>query len=201
MSEDTQALRFVQQENVRLRSENSSLKDYVARLLNAINALTDLQARLDTISSETNVYNLINNILSLAVEAVASENGALMLLDEETRELVFVEVLGERRERLLHFRMQGDTGIHGWVVSNRKARLVEEARQDPLFSSVIDQASGTQSKSLICVPLVDADRSIGVIEVMNTHSGRSFTEADRDILQLVGRLASVAIVLAERVTA
>lgn len=200
MSDDTQTLRFVQQENVRLRSENNSLKDYVARLMHAINALTDLQARLDTISPETNVYNLINNILSLAVDAVAAEEGALMLLDEETRELVFVEALGNRRDTLLHHRMPGDTGIPGWVVSNRKARLAEEARQDPLFSSSVDQLTGVQSKTVICVPLMDGDRSIGAIEVVNTPSGRPFMEADRDILQLVGRLASVAIVLAERVT-
>ncbi|MDH3942892.1 MAG: GAF domain-containing protein [Anaerolineae bacterium] len=200
MSEDTQTLRFVQQENVRLRSENNSLKDYVARLLHAINALTDLQARLDTISSETNVYNLINSILALAVDAVDAENGSLMLLDEETKELVFVEVLGTRREALLHHRMAGDTGIAGWVVINRKARLAEEAKQDPLFSSSVDQITGIHSKSLICVPLIDGDRSIGAIEVVNTPSGRPFAEADRDILQLVGRLASVAIVLAERIT-
>lgn len=200
MSEDTQTLRFVQQENVRLRSENNSLKDYVARLLHAINALTDLQARLDTISPETNVYNLINTILALAVDAVDAVNGSLMLLDEETKELVYVEVIGDRRDSLLHHRMPGDAAIAGWVVTNRKPRLAEDAKQDPLFSSTVDNLTGTQSKSLICVPLVDGDRSIGVIEVVNTPSGRPFGEADRDILQLVGRLASVAIVLAERIT-
>lgn len=201
MGEDANTLRYLQKENVRLRSDNGSLNEYVGRLLLAIKSLTDLQDRLDAIGPNTNVYNLIKHILTLALEAVSSENGTLMLVDEETRELVFVEVIGEARDALLHYRLKEKQGIAGWVVTNRKARLAEDVRKDPDFSTQVDGLTGFQSQSIICVPLVDGDRSIGVIELVNTSSGRPFTEADRDILQLVGRLASVAIVLAERATA
>lgn len=201
MGEDANTLRYLQKENVRLRSDNGSLNEYVGRLLLAIKSLTDLQDRLDVIGPNTNVYNLIKQILTLALEAVSSENGTLMLVDEETRELVFVEVIGEARDALLHYRLKENQGIAGWVVTNRKARLAEDVRKDPDFSPQVDGLTGFQSQSIICVPLVDGDRSIGAIELVNTSSGRPFSEADRDILQLVGRLASVAIVLAERATA
>lgn len=201
MGEDANTLRYLQKENVRLRSDNGSLNDYVGRLLLAIKSLTELQDRLDIIGPDTNVYNLIKQILTLALEAVSSENGTLMLVDEETRELVFVEVIGEARDALLHYRLKESQGIAGWVVTNRKARLAEDVRKDPDFSSQVDGLTGFQSQSIICVPLVDGNRSIGAIELVNTTSGRPFTEADRDILQLVGRLASIAIVLAERATA
>jgi GAF domain-containing protein len=200
MGEDAQTMRYLQKENVRLRSDNGSLQEYVARLLNAIKSLTELQDRLDTISPETNVYNLIKQILSLAMDAVSSENGTLMLVDEETRELVFVEVIGDARDALLHYRLKEGEGIAGWVVTNRKARLAEDARKDQEFSPRVDGVTGFHTQSVICVPLVDGDRAIGAIEVINTKSGQSFAEADKEILQLVGRLASVAIVLAERAT-
>ncbi|MCH7663518.1 MAG: GAF domain-containing protein, partial [Chloroflexi bacterium] len=125
----------------------------------------------------------------------------LMLVDEETSELVFVEVIGEARDTLLHFRLPKGQGIAGWVVENRKARLVADVRKDPQFSAKVDGITGFQTQSIICVPLVDGQRSIGAIEVINTTSGRPFAEGDKDVLQLVARLASMAIVLAERETA
>lgn len=201
MGEDTQTLRFLQKENTRLKADNGSLQDYVARLLQAINSLTDLQDRLDTIDPKTNVYNLIKQILILAMEAVGSKNGTLMLVDEETRELVFVEVIGEARDSLLHYRLADGKGIAGWVVSNRKARLVADVRNDPQFAPQIDGLTGFQTQSIICAPLVDGERSIGAIEVINTTSGRPFAEGDKEVLQLVARLASMAIVLAEQATA
>ncbi|MEK6256588.1 MAG: GAF domain-containing protein [Chloroflexota bacterium] len=200
MGEDAQTLRYLQKENVRLRSDNATLQDYVGRLLQAVKALTDLQDRLDSISSETNVYNLIKQVLTLALAAVGSENGTLMLVDEETRELVFVEVIGEARDKLLHFRLAEGEGIASWVVSNRKSRIVADVHNDPQYSAKVDAMTGFNTHSIVCVPLVDGQRSIGAIELVNTSSGRPFTDSDRDILQLVARLASVAIVLAERET-
>ena len=201
MGEDAQTMRFIQKENVRLKADNGSLQAYLARFQQSIKSLTDLQDRLDTIGPETNVYSLIKQILTITMEAVSSENGTLMLVDEETHELVFVEVIGEARDTLLHFRLPEGQGIAGWVVENRKARLVADVRKDPQFSAKVDGITGFQTHSVICVPLVDGQRSIGAVEVINTSSGRPFSEADRDILQLVARLASVAIVLAEKETA
>lgn len=201
MGDDAQTMRFIQKENVRLKADNGSLQEYVARLLQAIKSLIDLQDRLDTIGPDTNVYNLIKQILTITMEAVSSENGTLMLVDEETRELVFVEVIGEARDALLHFRLQEGQGIAGWVVENRKTRLVADVRKDPQFSAKVDGITGFQTQSIICVPLVDGKRSIGAIEVINSTSGRPFAEGDKDVLQLVARLASMAIVMAEKETA
>ena len=201
MGDDAQTMRFIQKENVRLKADNGSLQEYVARLLQAIKSLIDLQDRLDTIGPDTNVYSLIKQILTITMEAVSSENGTLMLVDEETRELVFVEVIGEARDALLHFRLPEGQGIAGWVVENRKTRLVADVRKDPQFSAKVDGITGFQTQSIICVPLVDGKRSIGAIEVINTTSGRPFAEGDKDVLQLVARLASMAIVMAEKETA
>ncbi|MBW8010200.1 MAG: GAF domain-containing protein [Chloroflexi bacterium] len=197
MSQDTQTLRHLQSENVRLRSENNSLKDYIGRLQRAIKALTGLQQKLDSIGPETNVYRLINEILAAALDAVDSENGSLLLLDEESGELVFVEVIGEARESLMHYHLPSGVGVAGWVVENRQPKLVEDVRLDPQFSSMVDKLTGLKTASLICVPLLDGKRVIGAIEVINTPTNRPFNTADRDVMLLVARLAAIAIDLAE----
>ena len=198
MTGDTQTLRQLQQENIRLKSDISSLREYVERMQRAIKALNTLQHSLDRITSDSDVYELLNKILTSAADAVDSENGSLLLLDEDTGELVFVDVLGPSRQQLMHYRLPVGVGVASWVVENGQPRLVEDARREPLFSPLVDQSIGFQTVCLLCVPLRDGKRPIGAIEVVNTRSGRPFIESDKDVLMLVARLASLAIVTAER---
>ncbi len=196
---DTQTMRHLQQENIRLKSENNSMRDYVERLQRALRALVDLQHSIENINSNTNIFRLIHEVLTSALDAVDSENGSLLLLDEETGELVFVEVLGAAREKLLNYRLPKGVGVAGWVVKNRQAMLVEDSRREPLFTPMVDQYTGLDTQSLICIPLTEGERCLGAIEVVNTRSGRPFIESDKEVMDLIGRLAAVAIVAAEKV--
>jgi GAF domain-containing protein len=197
MSTDTQTIRHLQQENIRLRSENNSLRDYVERLQRAMSALVALEQGLKQIKAETNVFQLVHTVLQKAMDAVDSENGSMALLDEESGDLVFVEVIGESREKLLNYRLPRGQGIAHWTLKNKTPRLVENVRNDPSFSSLVDQRTGLSTTSLICVPMFDVQRPLGVIEVVNTRSGRPFVEDDKEVMKLVGFLAARAIVTAE----
>lgn len=194
----SQTLRQLQQENVRLKSENTNLRDYMIRMQQAVRSLISLQNQLDQITEKTNVHELVERILSAAMTAVDSENGSLLLLDEESGELVFVKVFGEAQGKLEHFRLPKGKGVAGWVVANRTSRLVDEASKDPYFTPEVDKLTGMETYTLICVPLLDGNRVMGALEVVNKRKGGSFSEADRDTMLLVGRLASMAIVLAEK---
>ena len=198
MSTDTQTIRHLQQENIRLRTENNSLRDYVERLQQALSSLVTLQHSLGEIHQDTNVFRLVHKILKYALAAVDSEDGSLSLLDEETGELVFVEVIGSAREQLLNFRLPPNQGIAHWTVKNREGRLVEDARREPLFSPQVDKVTGMSTISLVCVPLLDGNRPLGALEVVNTRSGRPFNEGDKEVMMLVAELAARAIVTAEK---
>lgn len=197
-STDIQTIRHLQQENIRLRSENNSLRDYVERLQRGLSALVDLQKNIDKIGPDTNIYALIHQLLEAALLAANSANGSLMLLDEDTGELVFVEVIGEAREKLLNYRLPKGQGIAGWSVSKREPRLVVNTQAEPTFSSTVDRYTGMETRSLICIPLLDGQRRLGAIEVVNTRSGGPFVQADFEVLQLVGKLASLAIIAVEK---
>lgn len=194
-----QTLKHLQLESSRLRSENQALKDHIERLQRAMKALLDLQHSIENITSQTNVFHLIHKILGSALDAVNSENGALLLLDESTGELVFVEVIGTAREKLLNYRLPAGKGIAGWVVENRQSKLVEDTSFDSQFYGEVDIYTGLKSRSLISVPLMDGERCLGAIEAVNTRSGSSFTYSDQEVLELVGKLASLAIIEAEKV--
>lgn len=192
-------LRTLRLENSRLKGENQELLDEVLGLRKAIRALNDLQHSLDLITPEANPLALIDRILAAALDAANSDDGSLLLLDEDTGELVFVEVHGSIRETLRGYRLAPGEGIAGWVVQNRKAELVQDVHQDKRFSPSVDRMSGFNTISLMCVPLVNGERVYGAIEIVNTRSGTSFQSADLDMLLLVARLASLALERAEGV--
>lgn len=196
-STDIQTIRHLQQENIRLRSENNSLRDYVERLQRGLSALVDLQKSIDNINADTNIYVLIHQLLEAALIAANSKNGSLLLLDEDTGELVFVEVIGDARDKLLNFRLPKGQGIAGWSVAKREPRLVVNAQAEPNFSTIVDRYTGMETRSLMCVPLLDGQRRLGAIEVVNTRNGGTFVQADFEVLQLVAKLATIAIIAVE----
>ena len=195
---DGQPIRQLNQDNNRLKADNELLTDQVNRLHSALKNLIDLQKSVVGLNSETNVFKLVNEILSKTIEAVDSKNGSLMLLDNDSNELVFVEVIGAARNKLLNYRIPSNTGIVGWSVKNHKPRLVENVSVDPLFNPRIDQFTGTITKTIICVPIMNGDICLGAIEVLNTRTGRFFTQLDVDVIVLAASLSGMAISAAEK---
>lgn len=184
-------------ENSRLKEENSDLRDELMDLRQVIHSLITLLQSLETTTPETNPALLLYNILKAALKAVDSKDGSLMLFDEENKELVFVQVIGASKEKLTGYRLPAGEGIAGWVAMNHSPMLVPDVRFEPLFTPLVDQVTGFQTISVISVPLIHKERVVGVIEVVNTTSGKPFLESDLDILLLVTHLATQAILLAE----
>lgn len=198
MRAGSQTLRSMREENSRLKDEVYRLRMEIEHLHRVISALNALQYQIDAITPETDVLALIHNILSAALQAVGSENGSLLLLDQEKDALVFVDVIGTSGEELRGYRMPADQGIAGWVVQQQQPALVENARKDERWSPVVDESVGFHTASLIGVPLLDGDRPLGVIEAVNPLSGSPFRESDLDTMILVARLASLALARAEQ---
>ena len=185
------------EENTRLKTENQLLKRGVRKLQQSFHALFRLQASINQITPNTDPIEVINNILTCALEVVHAQNGCLMLLDKETNELVFVHVLGVAQQKLTGYRLPPNEGLASWVVGTQKPKLVLDIRKEPRFSPLVDQLSGSMITSLICVPLVEKERSLGAIEVVNTTQGQPFRQEHLDLMLLIALLASRIIIRAE----
>jgi sigma-B regulation protein RsbU (phosphoserine phosphatase) len=162
-----------------------------------IQALNELDFDLEDYSGPADLMGMVMNILSTALKAVGSENGSILLLDEDTEELVFVAVVGERQKELADFRIPADSGVAGWVRTNKKPTLVQDVRKDNRWISAVDQSIGFHTQSLMAVPLVMGERVLGVMEVVNALSEDHFTDKDLNLLQLTARLASFIFGFAE----
>lgn len=187
---DPKLLKTLKEENSDLKLDLSQSKDQNRRLWKVIKDLNELECNLHTFSTSADLLEMIMNILSIALGAVGSENGSILLLDEESDELVFVAVIGDRQEELTGFRIPADTGVAGWVNRTRRSALVPDVRKDNRWISAVDQSIGFHTRSLMAVPLVLGDRVLGVMEVVNALPEAHFNEKDLALIQLVSRLAS-----------
>ena len=173
----------------RLREENRTLAREVAGLRRFIRSLQNLaDASEGDVSSH--IVELLEQILRNALEAIDAHNGSLLVLDEDTGELVFVVALGEfPPSSLTGLRLPPGAGIAGWVASHREPTIVEDARKDPRFYAGVDDAFQFNTKSLVAAPIMGGGRLIGVIEALNKESGQSFGADDLALLMLMCRFA------------
>lgn len=199
--EKTDPVRALQQEVSRLREENRDLRARLSTVQSSVRALSALQDVIQRLSPEEDVLRFLDDLLAAALAVVGASDGSLLLRDEDTGELVFVVVHGEARDRLRGYRLSPGEGIAGWVVEHRRPAVVQDVRNDPRFSPRVDETFAFQTRTLACVPLMDGDRVLGVIEAVNKVTDREFTPVDHDLLLVVAQLAAIAITRAEALTA
>jgi phosphoserine phosphatase RsbU/P len=157
-----------------------------------VGALKQLLTVATRLNSTLNIQELLQLIISTTAELVGAEEGSLLLVDEETGELVF-NVSSEETGKLVEQRIPAGQGVAGWVVEHGEPVLIDDPANDPRFYRGVDTAVGSTTQSLLAVPLVVKDRVLGALEAINKKNGRAFNASDLERAQALASLASVAI--------
>jgi GAF domain-containing protein len=186
-------MRFLQQENARLKDEKQLLTDEVHALRRYVRALQRLQETVHSFTPEQDLLALLDETMACALALVDAADGSLMLIDEETDELVFVLVHGAVRGTLTGHRFDRRKGIAGWVSEHGEPAIVPNVRTDARFLPEMDERFGFVTRSLVAVPLVARGNVLGVIEVLNKRSGGDFTEDDASLLSILAALSASAL--------
>jgi transcriptional regulator with GAF, ATPase, and Fis domain len=145
------------------------------------------------INSTVNLVDVLSLIMKYANIVTDASASTLMLLDEKTGELVFSVPTGPNADKLKDVRIPKGVGVAGWVAENQQYVLVEDARKDERFYSQIDEMTGVETKSLLCVPMRAKRKLIGVLEVINKNTDVCFTEDDALLLNIFSNQAAIAI--------
>lgn len=182
------ALRFFQQENARLQDENKILREENQSLHRYMGAVKELYGAAQRLEGVANPLDLLDELLYKTIEVIGANDGSISRLDRATGELAFVVVHGDIRQELRGYRIKGEVGIAGWVVSQREPLIVNNPHQDWRFSLEVDQEFNFFTRSIICVPLMAQDELIGVIQLLNKRSGE-FSETDMALLLILSQVA------------
>jgi GAF domain-containing protein len=186
-------IRVQRQENARLQEENKVLHAENQALVDYLRALEEVYEAAQELGSEDDLFKLLDGLLYHALHLTEASDGSVLLLDEKTHELMFAVVHGDIKGDLRGYRIPADKGIAGWVAAEMKPVIANDARQDWRFSRDVDERFGFVTRALVCVPLVARSKLVGVIEVLNKHDGESFTEADVNLLLILGYVAAAAL--------
>jgi two-component system NtrC family sensor kinase len=125
-------------------------------------------------------------------EILHVEAGSLVMVDEETGDLVFRKTFSPERGWIAGRTIQPGEGIVGYVAESGNSKLVNDVERDPHFLAEVDEETGFTSREILCVPLRVRDRVLGAIEVINKLGGK-FTEQDLELLQAMAASVAVAV--------
>ena len=103
------------------RRTKSSLRAEVHSLKHFIDSIQNVLEVVENTRPDTEIMDLLEDILTNARSTINAKNHSLLVLDEDTEELVFVISQGDVKEEFLHWRkVPPSQGIAGWVVHNRR---------------------------------------------------------------------------------
>ncbi len=145
------------------------------------------------LTSTLELEPLLQNILQSAVYILNCEAGSLLLVDEQTDELVFRVAAGPVATNLVGLRMAPGTGVVGRSVKSREPIIVNNVQNTPEWFSKTDKQTGFSTQALLVTPLEVKDNVIGVIEVINRRDGLPFGNDDLNLLAAFAGQAAVAI--------
>jgi GAF domain-containing protein len=142
--------------------------------------------------------SLLRSIVDVARAIFRARAASVFLLDTGADQLVFEAVSGEGEESLLGRRFPSSTGIAGWVLVTGQSLVLDDVSADPRFASQAAESTGYVPKSIMAVPLVSGENTIGVLEVLDRPSGERFTMEEADLLGMFATQAAAALDLLER---
>ncbi len=113
------------------------------------------------VNSTLNLAEVLHLIMTHANRVTNSVASTLMLVDETTGELVFSVPTGPQEDKLIDIRIPPGKGIAGWVVEHGKPALVPDVKEDARFYQKVDEMSGFETESMLCVPLIAKTKLMG----------------------------------------
>lgn len=152
--------------------------------------LVDLAVRLN---STLNVDELLQLIMTSAADLLDAETSSLMLLDEDSEELVIEVATGDVGDSVAKTRIPAGAGIAGWTLAHREPAIIDDPLSDGRYFSDVADAVGFETRNMIAVPLLTKDRAVGVVEVINKRDEAGFTPRDVEVAQALAALAAIAI--------
>lgn len=156
-------------------------------------------AKLTAVLEVTKAYRsiihldvLLKTIVETAADTVGAEAGSILLFDDSGK-LRFHTASGQAASAVKPMYVEPGQGVAGWTAEHGKPAVVNDVSSDPRFERSFDRETGFDTRSILCVPLVFEDRTIGVLELLNKKTGDGFDAEDQTLLFSLADQAAISI--------
>lgn len=175
-------------------TQSQNMRNYV--LLESRRATQQLQARvhdLETlaelarlITSSLDLDHVLKSIVHAAVELTGSEEGSILLIDDETGELYMRASQNFNEDFVSTFRVPVNDSLLGSIVQNGQTIIFDDSTPQKIKTSYLVH-------SLVYIPLKLNNQIIGVLGVDNRLKRMSFSQRDISLLNTMAEYAIIAI--------
>jgi diguanylate cyclase (GGDEF)-like protein len=174
----------LEQEIRRLRSELESRLRFT----------NSLQHFLERISC-ADPAKTYNSIVSNSKELLQSERASLLVLNENSNELILKAASGLATDLAEVGPIRVGEGVSGHVIDSGKPLIVTDLRREGRIPAPAERRYKTQS--FISYPIIIGGRKVGVLNVTDKSGGRTFDEVDLGLLEIIGPQVALALERAE----
>ncbi|MCX7934762.1 MAG: GAF domain-containing protein, partial [Planctomycetota bacterium] len=155
--------------------------------------LAALVALASDLSGNLDLHAVLDLALQRALDLMRAEAAAILLLAEDRQTLVCeAQIARGAPPFAIGQRLPLSQGIAGRAAATGRLYYTNDPRRDPYFAAACEQGADIPCQHIMCAPLCNRGRLLGVIEVRNRLSGQ-FSEDDAHLFQGFADLTAVAI--------
>ena len=145
-----------------------------------------------TLNSTLDLDELLQQITATATELLECEAASILLYDEKNPRLYFAAATGSDPAQLAEIPVPIDNSLAGTIFRTNQPLVLNNAEQDPRHYSLVSDHIKFKINTLLGVPMLIKDRTMGVLEAVNKKDG-GFTDSDVAILSVTAAHAAIAI--------
>ncbi len=176
-----------------LLAKNIELQEAQQQLARKVEELDVLFGMEKEISAATHIDEMLERLLHRAVDLVGCEAGSVVLLSEDSQDLIFASAVGTRAEAVRHLRLRRGSGVAGWVAEHGKSALVNDPAGDERHLKTIEEDLDFPVRNILAVPLGAGGDVLGAFELLNKHAGRFEADDEKLATLIAGQIHSAVL--------
>ncbi|VVC86328.1 unnamed protein product [Leptidea sinapis] len=158
-------------------------------LLDVVKAIFEEMISLDQV---------INKILEFVQRIVNADRASLFLVDTINNQLVstvfdlkLVPCQGGEPQK--EIRMPINRGIAGYVAQSGETMNITDAYSDSRFNREVDEMTGYETNSILCMPVKVQGEVIGVVQMVNKRDKKCFDREDEEEFEIFSTFFGLAL--------
>jgi hypothetical protein len=153
--------------------------------LSGVELITDLFEAMHTLHFLRDSLEGAEFILALVMEKLPSAVGLVHFYDINSREFVVVRAVGPGAAKALQIRTSEKDPLIAEAMGGRRAVVIDDAKMDPRAQNGRWALIGS-CLSLVCAPVEQGGRFLGLLALSNPRDGGPFDESDGHALTYMG---------------
>lgn len=134
----------------------------------------------------------LRDSLGLVVKAVGAEAGTIWFYNAAGDKKIYPSFWIGGSD-LTGLSLEFGEGIAGTVVKEGKSTIVKDCKNDKRWAAYFDNITGFETRSMICVPLINKYEVIGCIQIINKKDGSLYNDDDINLCENLAMLTAIAV--------